>query len=127
MGRRKFNDAKERGDYCYRMARLGMPFGMIARVLDIDHEVLKRDYGEHLEDGKAEAAEKVLETLFDLATRGDPSTQASTFFYCKTQLGMKEVHGVEVTGEGGGPVRVIQAEPMSQEEWERYYGDKSEE
>lgn len=71
----------------------------------ITEKTLRKYYSQELK-AVFSAHAKVRETLYAMATKGTAAYQASTFFYCKTQIGMKETNVVEHTGEGGGPLQV---------------------
>ena len=106
------------------MAIAGIPQRTIMQVIGVAPATLQKHYREELDIGHAQANAKVVESLFQIATECTLVQHKLTActFWCKTRLGWSEKSELEITGEGGGPVRVLSAEPMSEEQWAKKYG-----
>jgi hypothetical protein len=83
------------------MAGLGLPHTQIASILSISRESLEQKFKEELLRGKAKANSKIAQTLFQNAVKGNT---ALLIFWAKTQMGWKEVSGLELTGKDGEPL-----------------------
>lgn len=81
------------------LAEFGVPYEDIAAKIGMSDDTLVKIYSEELRKGKAEAHEKARQALFEEAVIKRDKTLL--MFYCKTQLGMKETSGVELTNPDG--------------------------
>ena len=82
-------------------ATIGTPQDVIADILGIDPKTMRLHYREELDHAMAQANATIGGALFNKAKAGDTTAM---IFWMKTRAGWKETHGVEHTGEGGGPV-----------------------
>ena len=82
-------------------ATIGTPQEAIAKVIGIDPKTLRLHYRDELDLASAKANAVVGGALFNKAKAGDTTAM---IFWMKTRAGWKETHGVEHTGEGGGPL-----------------------
>jgi hypothetical protein len=101
MSRKKIEVTEEHKKQVETMAGLGLPHTQIASILSISRESLEQKFKEELLRGKAKANSKIAQTLFQNAVKGNT---ALLIFWAKTQMGWKEVSGLELTGKDGEPL-----------------------
>ncbi len=124
MPRKAFKKTMEQSNLVRTTAGYGLTQEMIARLVisherrPISVETLVKYFAEELAEGKAQAAAKVSQTSFALATSGD--CPAMTMFWLKTQLRWKEVHVHEHTGEDGGPIEQVTSNMTEKQAAEAY-------
>lgn len=95
----KFRYDQTTADTVQTLAQYGVPYEDIAAKYGMSSDTLVKLYSEELKKGKAEAHEKARGALFEEAVlKRNPTL---LMFYCKTQLGMKETSGVELTNPDG--------------------------
>lgn len=95
----KFRYDQTTADTVQTLATYGVPYEDIAAKYGMSSDTLVKLYSEELKKGKAEAHEKARGALFEEAVlKRNPTL---LMFYCKTQLGMKETSGVELTNPDG--------------------------
>jgi hypothetical protein len=88
------------------MAAYGIRHEEIAKVIGCDDKTLRKYFRHELDEAMIEANTKVAETMFRLATRGTPQTQASTIFWCKARMGWSERSQLDVANSGGQPFQM---------------------
>jgi hypothetical protein len=86
------------------MAAYGIRHEEIAKAVGCDDKTLRKYCRDELE---TEANTKVAETMFRLATRGTPQTQASTIFWCKARMGWSEKSQLDVGNADGHPFAIL--------------------
>ncbi|MGK7867668.1 hypothetical protein [Falsiroseomonas sp. E2-1-a20] len=77
------------------MSGLGIPQDDLATFLDIDKKKLRKHFRQELDRGSVEAATKVAQSLFRMATDG--GSVAAAIFWMKARAGWREKHD----GSGG--------------------------
>lgn len=95
----------------------GVSYEEIANALEISRNTLTKHYSEELERGPQRFKATVIQKLRNKILDED---SASIFFYLKTQAGWRETNRTEITGEGGGPIRLAAVDrprKESMEEW----------
>lgn len=90
-------DARSR-EYVEVMSGYGVPQADICVVLGISENTLRKHYAFEIEQGKAKANVRVLETLFRMATSG--KHPGPTIFWAKARCGMREP-----------PIQVVPTDP----------------
>jgi hypothetical protein len=101
MPRRAFQPTPEQQRTVRTMAAYGIRHEEIAKVIGCDDKTLRKYFRDELDRAMVEANVKVAETLFRLATRGTPQTQASTIFWCKARMGWSERSQFDVSNADG--------------------------
>jgi hypothetical protein len=96
MSRRAFQPTPEQRRTVRTMAAYGIRHEEIAKVIGCDDKTLRKYFRDELDKAMTEANTKVAETMFRLATRGTPQTQASTIFWCKARMGWTERSQLDV-------------------------------
>jgi hypothetical protein len=89
------------------MAGYGLPNEAIARVLDVDVALLRRDYPKELGRGAIKANAKVAENLYRKATGDGREAVTAAIFWLKTRAHWKETSVHEVSGPGGAPIETV--------------------
>ena len=84
------------------MAGYGVPIADIARIIGVDGKTLSKHLDDYLKSGKAQANLRVAQTLFQLAVSG--TNLGATIFWCKSQMGFREVQQVQQLDAQGNPV-----------------------
>lgn len=124
MPRKAFKKTMEQSNLVRTTAGYGLSQEMIARLViskerrPISVETLVKYFSEELAEGKAQAAAKVSQTAFQLASSGD--CPAMTMFWLKTQLRWRETTHLEHTGPDGGPIEAITANMTEKQAAEAY-------
>jgi hypothetical protein len=72
------------------MAGYGVPQMLIARVLNISNNTLRKHYLEELETASIRANTAVAQSLFRKATGDGPQSVTAAIFWAKTRMGWKE-------------------------------------
>jgi AraC-like DNA-binding protein len=103
MSRRAFQPTPEQRRTVRTMAAYGIRHEEIAKVVGCDEKTLRKHFRDELDKAMLEANAKVAETMFRLATRGTPQTQASTIFWCKARMGWSERSQLDVGNPDGQP------------------------
>lgn len=80
----------------------GVRHDEIALYLDIDPKTLRKHYREQLDKGTVKANVGVARSLHRQATEGNVT---AAIFWLKSRAGWREKTELELTGEGGGPVK----------------------
>ncbi len=116
--RKKFEATDEKKRQVEKLAGLGLPHTQISVVIGCSRETLEKNFKEELIKGKAVANTKISQTLFEKAIQGNT---ALLIFWAKTQMGWKEVQGLELTGKDGQPLddakqRLLARIPQNDEE-----------
>jgi hypothetical protein len=93
MGRRAFTPTEEQRKQVFLWAKYGVPLTDMSKMIGISEPTLTKAFREEISSGKSFAHSKVRETLWEMATSGE--YPAMTIFYCKTQLGMREIERPE--------------------------------
>jgi hypothetical protein len=93
------------------MAGYGLPDEAIARVLDVDVGLLRRDYPKELGRGAIKANAKVAENLHRKATGDGREAVTAAIFWLKTRAHWKETSVHEVSGPDGAPIEAVQWNP----------------
>lgn len=110
-----FSPSDEQRRTVKALAAVGVPHDAIAGYIDVDPKTLRKAFRLELDHGALEATAKVGQTLFSIATVD--RNVAACIFWLKARAGWREKQQVEVTGEGGGPIRtqrvVIDAAALS--------------
>lgn len=83
------------------MVGFGINQDMIAAIIGISDETLRKYYRAHLDTGKAKCVEKVAGSLFDTAMGGDVQAQK---FYLSAQAGWSDKQQVQHANPDGSPV-----------------------
>ena len=87
-----------------RMAMIGIPHEIIAKILKTRKETLENTFRDELDNSAAEANAAVAGALFKNAMSGNVSAQ---IFWCKTRLGWKEPsQSVELSGPDKAAIAV---------------------
>jgi hypothetical protein len=96
-GRKPYEFTQEDRDRVEKMAGVGVGQKQIAALINdgIDEDTLVKHFGKELQQGRAKAHAKVGGKLFQKCMDGDTT---SIIFYCKTQMGMREIQSIEHTG-----------------------------
>jgi len=89
-----------------RLAAAGIKRGLIARVLGVSEKTVQRHYANELEMGDTLAIADVAQTAYEMAVSG--KYPVMTIFYLKTRAQWRETTRVELTGEDGGPLTVME-------------------
>ena len=80
------------------MAALGCRHEDIARIMEMTPKTLRKHFRSELDTGAIEANNKVVQSLFDMATKGKNPTAA--IFWTKVRCGWRErAHDVETLPE----------------------------
>ena len=85
------------------MAGYGVPQKDIAATIGIDPKTMRRHYSDRLAAGMTKANQRVAESLFEQATRGNVT---AAIFWAKTRMGWKETNVTEHTGKDGGAIEI---------------------
>ena len=94
------------------MAAYGIPETDIARVLEVDVEMLRRHYRKELGSGHVKATAKVAENLYRKATGEGREAVVAAIFWLKTRAGWKETSVHEVSGRDGAPIETVQTSAL---------------
>lgn len=78
-----------------RMAMIGIPQDVIAKVLATTKETLEKYFREELDEAMTKANAAVAGALFKNAMKGNVSAQ---IFWCKTRLGWRETMALDHSG-----------------------------
>jgi hypothetical protein len=98
-------------------AGLGLPHAMIATLLGITENTLRRRYRKELDSGKAKATVSVLQTLYKRCIGG---SDTAIIWWTKTQLGWREDRSLELRNPPGQPFQQTYV-PGSPELLQDYY------
>lgn len=79
------------------MAGYGIPLAMVARVVGIAENTLRKYYLDEVELGATKANAKVIESLFRKATGEGQGAVAAAIFWAKTRCGWRETTVQEVS------------------------------
>jgi predicted transcriptional regulator len=79
----------------YNWAKYGVPVEDMAVMIGLATKTVQKHYATEIAAGKSFAHTTVRQTLWDMATSGEHP--AMTIFYCKTQLGFREVDRSNIT------------------------------
>jgi len=79
------------------MVASGIQFDLIAAIIGISANTLRRHYRQELDLGKGKANAMVAANIFRQATKDDPRCAPFALFWAKTQMGWKETQVVENT------------------------------
>jgi hypothetical protein len=88
------------------MAGFGLPEAAIAKVLDIDPDMLRLHYRRELETGAIKANARVAENLFRKATGEGREAVIAAIFWMKTRAGWKETSVHELGAPNLLPLRI---------------------
>lgn len=88
------------------MSGYGVPIEQIAVLVrdGIDTDTLRKHFAQELISGKAKANAQVGKTLFQKVMSGDTTAM---IWWTKTQMRWKDAQRVELTGNGGGPIPLV--------------------
>ena len=89
------------------MAALGCRHEDIARVMDMTPKTLRKHFRSELDTGAIEANNKVVQSLFEMATKGKNPTAA--IFWAKARCGWRE-RSQEVEPQPGTSQIVVKVE-----------------
>ncbi len=92
-------------------AGYGIPEADIARVLEIDPELLRHLYAKELEGGHVKANARVAESLYRKALGEGREAVTAAIFWLKTRAGWKETAVHEVSGKNGAPIAMAEQNP----------------
>lgn len=103
------------------MTAFGTSPADIAMVLGINLCTLHRKFRRELATASVEANAKVGKSLYQMAIGDEksPPNVSAAIFWAKTRMGWRETSRVEVTGNDGGPIKLIDVAKLSDEELER--------
>ncbi len=93
------------------MAGYGVPEADIARVLEIDPDLLRDLYAKELEGGHVKANARVAESLYRKALGEGREAVTAAIFWLKTRAGWKETAVHEVSGKDGAPIGMTEQNP----------------
>ena len=88
-GRPPYQPTEEDKKQVFLWAKYGVPVEDMSRMIGVAEMTLTKHLSDVIEAGRSHAHTKVRETLWEMATSGQHP--AMTIFYCKTQLGFREV------------------------------------
>jgi hypothetical protein len=89
------------------MAGFGIPETDIARVLEIDADLLRDLYAKELESGHVKANARVAESLYRKAVGEGREAVTAAIFWLKTRAGWKETSAHEITGKDRQPLTIV--------------------
>ena len=72
------------------MSGMGVSHANICTIFNLSHKTLLKYYKRELETGLIEANAKVANSLFSMATSGEPKAVAAAIFWLKCRAGWKE-------------------------------------
>jgi hypothetical protein len=105
----------ENRDRVEALAAYGTPHPEIARLLRIDLDDLRKDYGEEFATGRTKTNSRVAEALYRTAIAGGREGVIAAIFWLKARAGWKETSVHELAAaEGSGPgkeIRIVFVEP----------------
>jgi hypothetical protein len=90
--------------YVENMVAAGIKPEVIARVMDISVETLKKTYAAELEFGQATAVAKVVANVLDIATSNSRQAVSAAALFLKNRAGWTDKQSHEFTGADGKPI-----------------------
>jgi hypothetical protein len=89
------------------MVGFGIPEADIARVLELEPDVLRDLYAKELEIGYVKANARVAESLYRKAVGEGREAVTAAIFWLKTRAGWKETSAHEITGKDRQPLSIV--------------------